>query len=190
MNFLKSILGVKWQRRLFLLIVIYLILLFWPTLIFYAQINFEPAAFVQEWLKSVCSISIIFLVLEYQKYLFDLSRRKNACRDTIERKIINPLQEFLNIPKNWNSPNQNEIDKLIVSWNLFYKNIAIVDLYSFNVKIRNEELLDYKNHFKMSDLNEIIIGMVRASPPFNLSAIEARFQDIISQFQNEADQLK
>lgn len=190
MNFLKSILGGKWQKRLFVLILIYLILLFWPTFIFYNQIKFQPATFVQEWTKSVCSVSIIFLILEYQKYLFDLNRRKNACRDAIERKIINPLQEILRISKSWNSASQQEIDKLIVSWDLFYKTISVIDLYSFNLEIRNKELLDFKKHFNMSELNKNIIGLVQTSPPFDLSTIESKIQNIISQFQNEANQQK
>ncbi len=169
--------------------IIYIALLWWPTIVFSNKIRFQPAVFVQEWIKAVCSISIIFLVLEYQKYSIEINRRKTYCRETLERKIVDPIQNLIHTSQDWSDPSQAEMDKFISDWASFYKTLTDIDMFSFNISFKNKKILEFKKEFNLSHLNKKIIGYMNTPKSNDIPITINELKEIANTFSQEINQI-
>lgn len=189
MTFFKNILGGKWRKRILILFIIYVILLLWPTIFFFEQIRFNAATFTQEWIKSISSISVIFLLLEYQKFIFELNKKKTFCKELLNRKIIVPLNTILSQLVSAANLSQSDFDKIILEWTKSYKEINSIDMFEFNIEFKNKKMYEFKIEYNLSKLNDKIISYISNNHAANIQEVIDELNFIVDEFNKEIENL-
>ena len=158
-SFLKAILGEGWRPKLALILFIYLSVVLWPIVVFgffKNTVRFDPAAFTQEWLIAISNITIIYIILEYQKYMIELQKRENYCIRTLNRKILSPLRKLCATCLNLKELNQKDVKTFLAEWHKFFKEISSLDLYAFEIEFSDQRLFNLKEEYEIESIDDLM----------------------------------
>lgn len=177
MRILKELFGERWLSRIIIFIFIYSIITFWPILVFYKDINFNPAAFTQDWIKTFIGLSFLFLVLEYQKVLFDIRRKNAVLREILKRDLLGPIKAYMHNLQ-IEDPGNKRVDALFAEWAVLYPSLQEINLNEYASKLNEQKLLTFLSSYDINSIN----AKIRAAYATNQPLDKQYLIDVLGEF--------
>ena len=91
MKFLDQLLGKKWGRKILMITIIDLITISLILFFNWSKITYNPAGFVQESIKTILSLTVIYFIIEYQKYSTEKNKTLFVFKNFLRFQIIRNL---------------------------------------------------------------------------------------------------
>jgi hypothetical protein len=143
-QFFVWLLGKRWRSKLLVWALIYMALIVVPNIIFYRDIQFNPAAFTQDWVKTILGLSFLYLVLQFQNYHAERNKKIFHLNRILLHEMILPMERILNCLIHIREE-EHFISTLKKEWISFYVEAEKINLVQFKTEI---DLPDHLHNFK------------------------------------------
>jgi hypothetical protein len=94
---MKEIIGKNWFFKILLLVIVGT----WPIVVFYNKIDFDPAKFTEEWIKTFITVIVIGLIIKFYDRIIN-KRKHEIDTNSIKSNIISIIDDFKFSVKNIN----------------------------------------------------------------------------------------
>lgn len=166
MKIVEDLFGKHWIRRLLLFLLVYSLIICWPLVVFYKDIRFNPAAFTQDWVKTVIGLSFLFLVLEYQKALFEIRRKNAVLRDILQRDLLTPVSAFM-YQLQVEDPSGMRTEALFAEWAALYPRLRNINLGEHARRLGEPKLATFLTAYGLDRLEMKIREAYAAARPLD-----------------------